>query len=64
MDKLKCKHPSILTCEGIYVRDQKIDEVKIPKIMMIFPVAEKSLFDLYSDKDTKMTDEEILNMIE
>jgi hypothetical protein len=32
--------------------------------MLIFPVVEKSCQDLYNDKQTKMTDEEILNFLE
>jgi hypothetical protein len=31
--------------------------------MLIFPVAEKSCQDLYKDKNTKMTDEEILDFL-
>jgi hypothetical protein len=32
--------------------------------MMIFQPAEKSAYDLYLDKKTKMTEEEILDMLE
>jgi hypothetical protein len=32
--------------------------------MIIYPIAEKSVFDLYKDKTTIFTEEDVLGMIE
>jgi hypothetical protein len=58
------KHPSIMSCEEVYTRQYNNDGISEIRIMMIFPVAEKSLYDWYLDKETKISEDQVLTILE
>jgi hypothetical protein len=64
LERFHVKHPFIISCEEIYTRIQNIDGMLNLKIVMIFEPAEKSALQLYLDKNSRMSDEEVLNMVE
>jgi hypothetical protein len=64
LENFQGKHPSIISCEEIYTRIQNVDGIENLKIVMVFQPAEKSAWDIYRDKNTKMSDEEVLDMLE
>jgi hypothetical protein len=41
-----------------------VDGIENLKVVMVFEQAEKSAYDIYLDKSTKMSDEEVLDMLE
>ena len=53
-----------MSCEEVYTRQYNNDGISEVRIMMIFPVAEKSLYDWYLDKETKISEDQVLTMLE